>query len=671
MTLRWLTPILTLLLFACGGVPTYDWGELKLEDLPGKKAHPESVGITLLNTVDVRYESDPVSGEPVAVVTEVYRARLLVEEKNVRVHTIETEWHKLESFDARLIQPPREADGKPATKKMGIEKSVRGPSVDAVEYSTTEVVLLSLGKARAGSVYEKRTVHRVTAPRLISHEQFFAGPWPIVKASLTVSAPSDWTLEHSAQAMGSKIEWAPTTETTAGVTTLTWTAENVAPLLVESESPSVRIRSKRVKARLAAWKEKGQVVKAPETFKALSAYQATLYAKGTDDADPALAARATDDAFKKQVDELLAGVPDEPRAKAQKLYDWVRQNIRYVSVNLGLGGWVPTSAKETRARLYGDCKDKANLLKAMLAHAGIESRLGTLYSSSNGFRSAYDMPVVAANTNHVILIIDLPGGPVFADPTDRSVAFGTLPFRDQGAAILPISDDGSELIKTPESTSAQNYREVTLSLDLAADGTVAGEFKVSALGTMADYFRQSLTMVPEGRRGRVVSTALDSPLFTVGELNAVEALEPPDAKTPVVASGLLAATTMTNLTGAMVSLSLADLVDRDTPMIHATASARTSPVLLGARRQLRARVNVILGDGLTADALPDAVKIEAPFAKAQLQWSLADGVLSLHRDVEFTETRLDATKADEYRDFMTRVERASATPVVLQRGGGS
>ena len=671
MTLRWLTPFLALLFIACGGAPSYEWAELKLADLPDKEAHPDTSGVVLLSTVDVRYEADPVSGEPVAVVTRVYRAKLLVERRSVRVSTFENEWNTLEAFDARLIQPPRKADGKPATKKMGMDKTIRGPSVAAVEYSTTEGVQLRLGKARAGSVYEMRTVHRVTAPRLYPHGQIFANEWPIVKASLTVQAPSEWTLAHAAQAMGSPVEWAPTSETSAGMTTLTWTAENVAALPVESRSPSMSMRGKRVKVRLASWKEKGQLVKAPESFKALSAYEATLHAKGTDEADPALAARATDEALKKQVEALLAGVPpDDPRAKAQKLYDWVRQNIRYVSVNLGIGGWVPTSAKETWARLYGDCKDKANLLKAMLAHAGIESRLGTLWSSSNGFRWAYDLPVVAGNANHVILIIDLPSGPVFADPTDRSVAFGTLPFRDQGASILPITADGSDLIKTPESTSAQNYRELALSLDLAADGTVAGEFKLSALGTLADGFRQYLTMVPEGLRGRVVSNTLASPLFTVGELNAIEALEPPDAKTPVIASGLLAATTMTNTTGDMVSLSLADLVARSTPSVSATKD-RTSPLLLGARRQLRDRVKVILGDGLSADALPEAVKVEAPFATARLQWTLTDGVLSLDRDVEFKETRLDATKADAYRDFMTRVERASATPVVLQRGGGS
>ena len=660
MTLRWLTPIFALLCVACGGTQSYQWDALELDEQPDKKAHPSADRVVLLDTMDVHYESDAETGKPVAVVTRVRRVRTFI--------GIE---QQLESFDARLIQPPLEDDGKPAKKTLAKDKSVQGPLSGNVVYSSTKGVVLDMKAARPGSVYEQRTVHRVTSPRMWPVFQVFSDAGPVLKGSLTVSAPSDWSVQHVAQEMGGQIEWAPATETTAGRTQMTWVAENVPQLFFETGSPSHGLRGKNVGVRLASWKENGQAQSGAANPKALSAYYAELAAKPVEELDPALKVRSTKAALEKQVDELLAGVPDDPRAKAHRLYDWVRQNIRYISVNLGLGGWVPTPSQETRARLYGDCKDKANLLKDMLAYAGIKSRLGLLHATGEGFRFPYGLPTLAGNANHAILIIDLPDGPVFADPTARSAAFGTLPFMDQGAPILPISDAGDDLVTTPESTAAQNWREVGLVLNLEADGSVEGEFVYSALGSEADGVRAGLIDTPEAHRGRVLTSVMDSDVFTVGELNAIEALEPPDAKTPIVASGLLAATNMLPDAGSVTSIRLADLVDRDTQFLSPIKAKRTSPVLVGARRQLRARVKVTLGDGLTAGALPAEVNIESPFGKARVKWALADGVLTMERDVENTVTQVAADKAAEYREFLTRIQRASATPVILKRGGGS
>ena len=670
MTHRCLAPMILLLLVACGA-PSYKWDPLKLEELPTAKDHPQADQLVLLDTQDVRFESDPETGEPVAVVTAVWRERFFRERGSARVWSYHNENVELVSLDARLTQPPLEGDKKPKTDTLDRSKAMKAPQAGSVIYADTTSAMVSFRKGvRSGSVLESRVVQRFKNPRLIPQSFYFGDRDPVQKTRFTVSFPSDWAVEYKAFQLGEVIEWPPTKREVAGRTEIEWTVENIPAIQPESYAPSRGFRGKKVSLWLSKWRVKGVQKSGFESLKALSAHHAELNTKPiAEDVEASVAAWATNKALETQVDELLAGVPDNPRAKTQRLYDWVRQNIRYISVNLGLGGWVPTPAKETRARLYGDCKDKANLLKAMLAHAGIKSRIGVLMSAGNGFRNPYAVPTVAGNANHAILIADLPDGPLFLDSTDRSVAFGTLPFRDQNAPILPISQAGDDLLTTPGSDATQNWRETKLEIQMDADGSAEGEFTYSALGTQADYFRQSLVEVPEGRRPSMVSSYLDSQSFSVSDINGVEALEPPDAKTPIVVSGALHPTRLMLSPGENAAIRLSDLVDA--PIRTLRRDERNTPVLLGSKRRLKDTATVLLGDGMTPGTLPEAIAVDYPFAKANVSWRLNDGALVMERTVEYLESRIPASTAAEYNKFVRQVQAASATPVLVTKGGGA
>jgi transglutaminase-like putative cysteine protease len=128
-----------------------------------------------------------------------------------------------------------------------------------------------------------------------------------------------------------------------------------------------------------------------------------------DDAVAALATRVTGDVV-------------EPRARAIALSDWVRSNVRYVGVHLGPGGIVPHAAASVLANRYGDAKDHATLLVALLASAGIDSTVALV---NNG--NAYQLPAVPTLgvLNHAIIYV--PSLQLYLDSTADSVAGGFLP----------------------------------------------------------------------------------------------------------------------------------------------------------------------------------------------------------------------------------------------------
>jgi len=215
------------------------------------------------------------------------------------------------------------------------------------------------------------------------------------------------------------------------------------------------------------------------------AYQDHMGARAvSDDTVAALAARVTGDVV-------------EPRARAIALSDRVRRNVRYVGVHLGPGGIVPHAAATVLANRYGNAKDHATLLVALLASAGIDSTVALV---NNG--NAYQLPAVPTLgvLNHAIVYV--PSLQLYLDSTADSVAGGFLPAallgkpavltRSGEFAMLPffqqarsrtltqftIQSDGSSRLtvtRTGSGALAEPYRDVpggdvAISLRAASNG---------------------------------------------------------------------------------------------------------------------------------------------------------------------------------------------------------
>lgn len=211
--------------------------------------------------------------------------------------------------------------------------------------------------------------------------------------------------------------------------------------------------------------------------------------------------------------QLTAGLAD-PRAKAIALSDWVRRNIRYVALYVGPGGVVPHAPSSVLQQRYGDCKDHAVLLHALLAATGIDS---TEVLINNG--SAYRLPRTPTFgvLNHMINFV--PGLNLFLDSTAQSVSASYLPPGDLGKPALLL--DSGKLVPTP---SAQPQRERTsATFDVQEDGR--SRFKVSKImsGAIAEPARQAVRDIGPADREQFVARMLQglgqtgSGIFDVGD----------------------------------------------------------------------------------------------------------------------------------------------------------
>ncbi|MGP8186373.1 MAG: DUF3857 domain-containing protein [Terracidiphilus sp.] len=172
--------------------------------------------------------------------------------------------------------------------------------------------------------------------------------------------------------------------------------------------------------------------------------------------------RAAPAAVQATVAPLIAGKKSAAEKEAAIL-DYLDREVRYTGIEFGEAALVPHDPAETLAKKYGDCKDKATLLAAMLRAAGIPANVALLNAGS-WIDVPADLPGMGM-FNHAIVYV--PGkNPLWIDATDRYAQLGQVPMGDQGRLALIADARTTALVKTPESTSKDNglveKREFTL-----------------------------------------------------------------------------------------------------------------------------------------------------------------------------------------------------------------
>ena len=196
---------------------------------------------------------------------------------------------------------------------------------------------------------------------------------------------------------------------------------------------------------------------------------------------------------------LTAGL-SEKRAKALALADWVRKNIRYVAVYIGPGGVAPHTAASVLENRYGDCKDQAALLGALLAASGIDST-GALVNNANVFR----LPAVPTLGifNHIITYI--PSLDLYLDPGAAAYAPAYLPPQDLGKPVLLL--ETGVVAGTPSFQREQNRNKIEF--NVAKNGSSLFRVIKTNAGALAEPYRAAIRATTALERDQFVPRMLN------------------------------------------------------------------------------------------------------------------------------------------------------------------
>jgi transglutaminase-like putative cysteine protease len=353
------------------------------------------------------------------------------------------------------------------------------------------------------------------------------------------------------------------------------------------------------------------------------------------------------------------------------------QGLQYISIQTGVGrggGYKPHAPAQVLARGYGDCKDKANLMRALLGAVGIRSHLVLIYSGDRRYvRREWPSP---QQFNHCIIAITLSqpapawttldhpkaGRVLFFDPTDPYGALGDLPDHEQGSLALLALPEGDDIVSAPMSPAEQQGASHEIDATLEASGRLTARFTFRWRGQAAVDHRARMATLSateyreafEARVRQSLRGATISNLQTQDDRLARTFTVTLDAE---AASAMQPLASLLVLTAPQAGLLPLPTLERD---------SRRLPIELGGYR-FEERVRITLPDGVVVDELPAPVSLDRPMGRYSRRWEAEGNRLSSERTLHLVELRAPASAARDVRAFVREVRDADAQPAVLKR----
>jgi len=182
---------------------------------------------------------------------------------------------------------------------------------------------------------------------------------------------------------------------------------------------------------------------------------------------------------KNEVTALVASL-NNPKDKARAIYKFMQDKTRYISVQVGIGGWQPSTAAEVDKLGYGDCKGLTNYTKALLKSQGINSYYTIVDSGLYG--RDLDEGFVALQGNHVILTVPFEDETVFLECTSQQIPFNYLGAHTDDRKVLMVTPEGGVLIKTHTYDVSENTKKLIATATLQESLKISGKLSIQSDG---------------------------------------------------------------------------------------------------------------------------------------------------------------------------------------------
>ncbi len=508
----------------------------------------------------------------------------------------------------------------------------------------------------AGHVFGYTVISEDT-PLFYQDNWNFQSMLPTMMSRYSLTLPSGWrassvtfnTAEVKPQVNGS---------------TYVWELRNLPPIASEPMSPSVMNMVPRIAVNYAPENGAGGVNRTFSDWLDVSRW-ATALNEPQVVVDDDVAAKARD---------LTVNATTELE-KIQALAGFV-QNLQYISIDIGVGhgnGYKPRPSNLVLSRGYGDCKDKANLMRAMLRVLKIEAYPVVIFAGDPTFvREQWPSP---RQFNHCIIAVkvgDSTLGPTIInheklgrllifDATDPHTSVGDLPEHLQGSLALVVAGDNGSLSRMPVTPPETDLVERNITVDLNNIGAISGTIREIANGQASTAMRREY----RGSSASDYRKTIEQWLTTGATGAKVDALQSKDGpynanfETEVTFSADRYAQLMQ---GRM--LVFKPVVVSRRHGIYLTDSKRANPIRIRSSSMTETAV-FTLPVGFEVDDVPDNVDLETAIGNYKTHYEVKEGKLHFTRQLTMNRIVMPVDKYSVAKDFFSKIRDAEQSSVVL------
>jgi hypothetical protein len=374
--------------------------------------------------------------------------------------------------------------------------------------------------------------------------------------------------------------------------------------------------------------------------------------------------------------ELTAGKTDF-YDKASAIGSFVQGQIRYVAIEMGVGGFQPHPAEDIFRGKYGDCKDKATLLSAMLSSVGIHSALVMVDTE----RGVIDPDAPSIVGNHMIAGIEIPKGYdsprlhsvvtartgkryLIFDPTWEQIPFGQLEDNLQGSYGVLIEGADSQIVQFPVLDPQLNTVHRSATLQLGTDGTLKGSVVVRRFGDLAETGREIFTHQDAKKQQEYLDRSVAGD-FMAASLTSLKVQNVAALDKDLTTSFDLEANHFASSAGPLLMVRPRVFGSYALPLDH---KQRTVSIDLYQTMQGTDEFDIQIPDNYTVDELPDPVKVDVGFASYQSSTELRGHVLHYTRTFTLRQVSLPADKYPDLQRLEALIAADEDSRAILKHG---
>lgn len=344
----------------------------------------------------------------------------------------------------------------------------------------------------------------------------------------------------------------------------------------------------------------------------------------------------------------IAASYKDPLDRVRAVYRFVLTSTHYVALEFGIYSYKPYPVSDVYARRFGDCKDKASLMIAMLRAVDVPADFVLVRTHPLG--SVVPGAASIALFNHAIAYV--PQFDLWLDGTADYYGLRELPLDDQGAMALTIDANGSAQLRTiPVSHPSDNITSRTVQAVIRQNGTIDFTGTSTTRGEDAPALRRDFEVQERQRESMRRGLA---ELFPTVKLDTV-AVEAADSDRPVQ---VRFAGTLDIFQGQHTIDLRTTWMQRDYLQKLALLSSRTQDVQLGSPWTTQEEFHFRLPAGAEAAQLPSDSNLKTSFGSAHMHVSLVNREIVVRSEVQFVRTRIEAAEYAQFRSFCADLEQA-------------
>jgi len=345
--------------------------------------------------------------------------------------------------------------------------------------------------------------------------------------------------------------------------------------------------------------------------------------------------------------------------KVEVLYKYLQNKTRYISIQVGIGGWQSFLAQDVEDKAYGDCKALSNYMKALLKIVNIPSYYTLVNSGSSAANT--DTSFVHNFADHAILMVPLEQDSIWLECTSKTQPCGFLGSFTDDREVLCMTEEGGKLIHTPVYNMKDNVQERIAQVTIKPDGNASASVSTSYQGIQYENIEYLYDISYEDQKKKLYKS-INLPDFKIIDLTLSQ------TKTRIPKSELHLDLDIRNYasnSGDRLFIPL-NLLNRST-YIPKKVKERRTPIYYKRAYCDMDSIHFTIPSGFTIESLPEKKTIESDFGKYSSEVIQSENKITYIRKQEYYKFTEAAERYNEFRNYKKAIVRADKAKLVLKK----